>query len=297
MVDLPASAEQNPRAYRPRSLKEALEVRRSRHALPFAGGTDLMAAHRRGPALIPDLPVPLLFLGHLRELAELRHEAGELHIGAACTLEALLRYVEVPAPLKAAIAEMASPALRNVATLGGNICNASPAGDTLPYLYAAGAELELADDTRSRRLPIAEFILGPGRTALTENELLLGVVLPDLCFDTWFYRKVGTRRANSLSKLSFLGLARREECGRIEDFRCAFGAVAATVVRSIDLEQSLRGKTPTQLPALIPGLRKDTAALIRPIDDQRSTSLYRAAVAEDLLVQFITTLSTAKKSP
>ena len=59
MVDLPASAEQNPRAYRPRSLKEALEVRRSRHALPFAGGTDLLAAHRRGPALIPDLPVPL----------------------------------------------------------------------------------------------------------------------------------------------------------------------------------------------------------------------------------------------
>jgi xanthine dehydrogenase FAD-binding subunit len=297
VVNQPASTDRNPRAYRPRSLKEALAVRRSRHALPFAGGTDLMAAHRRGPGLIPGLPVPLLFLGHLRELAEIRHEAGRLRIGAACTLEALLRHEEVPAPLKAAIAEMASPALRNVATLGGNICNASPAGDTLPYLYAAGAELELADDTRSRCLPVAEFILGPGRTALTENELLLDIVLPDLCFDTWFYRKVGTRRANALSKLSFLGLARRAEEGRIEEVRCAFGAVAATVVRSAGLEESLRGKTPGQLSALIPGLRKDASALIHPIDDQRSTALYRAGVAEDLLVQFISSLTTAKESP
>jgi CO/xanthine dehydrogenase FAD-binding subunit len=292
-----ASSETTPRAFRPRSLKEALNVRRDRRALPFAGGTDLMAARRRGPGLRPDLPQPLLFLGHLQELAEIRPGGGTLNLGAACTLSALLLHDAVPAPLKAALAEMASPALRNVATLGGNICNASPAGDTLPFLYAVEAELELAGAAHSRRLPIGEFILGPGRTALADDELLTNILLPDCAFDTWFYRKAGTRRANALSKLSFLGLARRGREGRVEDFRCAFGAVAATVVRAPGLEARLKKKTPGQAAALLPALRGGYAALLRPIDDQRSTARYRADVAVDLLAQFITTLTTAKESP
>jgi xanthine dehydrogenase FAD-binding subunit len=292
MVALPPEA----KAYRPRSLEEALEVRRTRRVLPFAGGTDLMAAHRRGPGLLPDLPLPLLFLGQLVELTEIRPEAGGINIGAACTLASLLQHPAPPAPFKAALAEMASPALRNVATLGGNICNASPAGDTLPFLYAAGAELELAGGARKRRLPIGEFILGPGRTALAEDELLVSILVPELRFDAWLYRKVGTRRANALSKLSFLGLARRGEKGRIEDFRCAFGAVAATVVRSAGLEENLVGRSPAQVTALLPRLRAEVASLLSPIDDQRSTAAYRRAVALDLLEHFTRTLAATKES-
>jgi xanthine dehydrogenase FAD-binding subunit len=296
MVRKKNPAAQAPPACRPRSVAEALKMRRRWRALPFAGGTDLMAARRRGPGLIPDLPAPLLFLGHLKELKSLRREADSLVIGAACTLTELLEHPDVPPQLKAALAEMASPALRNVATLGGNICNASPAADTLPFLYAADAELELANADQSRRLPVAEFILGPGSTALGEDELLTAIIIPELSWDTWFYRKVGTRRANALSKLSFLGLASRDEAGRIADFRCAFGAVGPTVVRPAGLEEQVRGLSSGRIEALLPALRRECAAMLKPIDDQRSTAFYRASVAAALLVHFLQTL-TAVEAP
>lgn len=278
-------------AYRPGNLAEALQVRVEQRAIPLAGGTDLMVKHRRHSGLAPVFERPILFLGHLEEIRYVRlHEASALpalEIGAAATLTDLLNAPETPSVLKQAIVEMASPALRNVATLVGNVCNASPAGDTLPALYCLDAQVVLASSKGERRLGIAEFILGPGKTALRDDELVRAVTLPIVPFDVADYRKVGTRKANALSKLSFLGLARREG-DTVRDIRLAFGAVAPTVVRSRELESRCIGLSRDELAQQRADLLDAYARLIVPIDDQRSTANYREAVALRLLEHFLT---------
>jgi len=272
--------------YRPRSLEEALSIRSQTGAIPLAGGTDLMVQHRMGAGVPASFPAPALLIARLEELRLLGREGSDLRLGAACTLAELLEHPLVPGALKAALAEMASPAVRNLATLGGNICNASPAADTLPFLYAAGALVELRSLSGKRTLPITELITAPGRTILRDDELLAAVLLPELPTSAFFYRKVGTRRANALAKLSFLGLA-SISAGRIRELRCAFGAVAPTVVRRPQLEAVLIGKRLAEVEGLVPKILQGYGALIRPIDDQRSNARYRHTVALRLLERFL----------
>jgi len=280
-------------AYRPATLAEALRIRAAERAIPMAGGTDLMVKHRRHAGLAPKFERPILFLGHLDELRYVRrHEEGELpglEIGAATTLTDLLMAAETPAALRQAIAEMAAPAIRNAATLAGNVCNASPAGDTLPALYCFDAQVVLARSGGERRLDIARFIRGPGQTDLGDDELVRAVVLPLVPFDRMLYRKVGTRRANALSKLSFLGLARLDG-DIVRDMRCAFGAVAPTVVRCRALEARCINLPRQALAAQRADLLAGYAELIVPIRDQRSSAEYRRAVALRLLSQFLSDL-------
>ena len=273
-------------AYRPTSFAEALRIRQESQAIPLAGGTDLMVSHRRYPGLAPQFARPVLFLGGLPELGGITVVGATLTVGAGVTLSGLLAHEAVPDVLKQAVAEMSSPAIRNVATLGGNICNASPAGDTLPALYCLNAVLTLACAGGERQLGIEEFILGPGKTALRDNELLRAVSLSLERFDVACYRKVGTRKANALSKLSFLGLARTGE-GRIEDVRIAFGAVAPTVVRSKELEREIVGRNRAELGEIRTRVLDGYARLIVPIDDQRSTAEYRKVVSLRLLGHFL----------
>lgn len=273
-------------AYRPASFAEALRIRQERRVIPFAGGTDLMVKHRRHSGLAPQFDHPILLLGHLQELRTVDSAENELVIGASTTLADLARHSETPEALRQAIAEIASPALRNVATLTGNICNASPAGDTLPALYCLNASLVLVCSGGERQMNIDEFILGPGQTALRADELVGAVVIPRESFDLTHYRKVGTRRANALAKLSFLGLASFE--GEvIRDLRVAFGAVAPTVVRAKELEREYAGCRKKELEQHRGALVDAYAKLIVPIDDQRSTAHYRKAICLRLLEQFL----------
>jgi CO/xanthine dehydrogenase FAD-binding subunit len=125
---------------RPASLQEAL-MRMSREVLlPLAGGTDLMVRHRVPGGTRAQLPGPAISIGHLEELRFLRQAEGRLEMGAACTLAALLESPLVPEDWKLPLAGMGSPAIRNVATLGGNLGNASPAGDAIPMLAALDAQ-------------------------------------------------------------------------------------------------------------------------------------------------------------
>lgn len=277
-------------AYRPVNLAEALRIRAAEHAIPMAGGTDLMVKSRRHSGLAPRFERPILFLGHLRELRYVRrYEEGELptlEIGAATTLADLLVAAETPVALKQAIAEMAAPAIRNVATLVGNVCNASPAGDTLPALYGFDAQVVLTRSQGERRVDIARFILGPGKADLRDDELVRAVWLSLLPFNRVHYRKVGARRANALSKLSFLGMARLQG-DVVEDLRCALGAVAPTVVRCRALEARCIGLSRDELAAQRADLLAGYDPLIAPIDDQRSSAEYRRAVALRLLSQFL----------
>ena len=273
------------KALRPETLKEAVEIMAGTEAVPLAGGTDLMVRHKRQGGLIPQFEKPVLFIGHLEELGLVVSEKGGTSIGPSCTYSALLNDSRVPEVLRTCIRNIAAPAIRNRGTLGGNICNASPAGDTIPVLSALGASVVLSKRDGRRIIPIDEFITGPGTTVREADELLTGIIVPQTKFDFSFYRKIGTRRYNSLSKVSIVGLMKVEE-EKVSDVRVAFGAVAPTVVRSRAVEEDIIGTPITDIKNLIPDICKRYASLLTPIDDQRSTSRYRKAVSLRLLRLF-----------
>ena len=278
----------------PITMAEALRIRHEQQVIPFAGGTDLMVLQRSWAGTLPGFDRTILYLGDIAELKLIRQNGGLLEIGAAATLTDLLAHPAVPDILKQAVAQMASPAIRNRGTLGGNLCNASPAADTAPPLYAAGAAVQLQNAAGSRLLPLEAFILGPGRTALAGDELLTSIHLPLQPFNWTLYRKVGTRKANALAKLSFAGLAQIDNQA-IGDIRFAFGAVAPTVVRSQEIEALLRGRLIGEIPYLADEISDQYAHLILPIDDQRSSSRYRKTVALRLLADFLDQLAESAR--
>ncbi len=273
--------------YRPENLKEALEIKASRSPDILAGGTDFMLKFRKRAN-------DVLFVSHLKELKGIQRKDGYLVIGAATTLNELEASEDIPTIFKDMISKMAAPAIRNVATIGGNICNASPAGDTLLFLYALDAKLVIGSIRGHREVNIENFIKGPGQTDMRKDELLLQIKLPIPLieklhlgkFNVQFYRKVGTRRANALSKLSFLGIAEVSEGSK--DVRIAFGAVAPTVVRSREIEERIKDGTTAD------DILGAYSKLITPIDDQRSTAFYRKTVSLRLLGYFLQILKASK---
>jgi CO/xanthine dehydrogenase FAD-binding subunit len=273
-------------AYRPQNYKQALGLLGEKRLVAVAGGTDLMVKSGNQAGVSAGLAQPVLFIGHLEELKEVEIDENQIRIGAACTYTQILENMNVPAILRTAVSRLATPAIRNAGTIGGNICNASPAGDTLPVLYALDASvvLESVDDTRT--LPIEAFITGPGETVLKNNELLREVVVPKKSYNTVFYRKVGTGAVNSLSKVSFTGLADVRR-GIVKDVRISFGAVSPNVVRSKKIESIITGKKTQVIEKMIPELCNLYSALIDPLDDQRSTARYRKAISLRLLEYFV----------
>jgi CO/xanthine dehydrogenase FAD-binding subunit len=250
--------------------------------IPLAGGTDLLVKYR-GPAETPAaLPGAILSIGRVPELRVIEEAGGWLRVGSCVTLSELLAHPLVPAALKEAARQMAGPGIRNSATIGGNVCNASPAGDTLPFLYAVDAELRLASASGERVVPIRSFIAGPGRTILEAHELLTEIHVPLLDVRFYRYRKVGTRRANALSKISFLGLALRNG-----DVRIAFGACAPVTVRNREAEEFLRDSLRGGCHEIDQAVRLLYGPLLSPIDDQRSTSRYRKETALRVASAFV----------
>lgn len=281
-------------AFIPQTLAEALAIRQNHPAVPLAGGTDLMVRKRSWAGTLPGFEQPVLLIGAVPGLREVNLRDGVLTIGAAATLASLAEHPAVPEILKRAVAEMASPAIRNTGTLGGNICNASPAADTLPPLYVLDATLVLESSRERgagrRAVPVTEFITGPGRTVLRDDELLTAVQIPVENFQHEYYKKVGTRKADALSKASCAALAKTEG-GVVTEVRIALGAVAPRVVRSKAAEEFLKGKEVAALPGLWPEIRKYYEPDIRPIDDQRSSAAYRSAVSFRLIEYFISQIS------
>lgn len=279
--------------HRPATLQEALEVRAATAARPLAGGTDLLVRYRNWAGTLPRLDGVVLSIGHLPELRSIEVEgngsAGGIRIAAGVTYTELLDHPATPELLRRSIEELAAPGLRNVATLAGNICNASPAADAACALYALDAEVELARPDGGRRLPIETFITGPGQTLLAADELLVAVYLPPSATvgGVEYYQKVGTRKANALSKLSICARARISN-GRFAGVAIALGAVAPTIIRSRDIERTLLAMTPKEAAARGAEIAAGYQELIRPIDDQRSTAAYRRHTAVALVERFLT---------
>jgi CO/xanthine dehydrogenase FAD-binding subunit len=250
---------------------------------PFAGGTDLMVLLEAGK-------LPHRQFLNIWKLPELRgFAANETHVvlGALTTYsdigrnEILAR--EFPLLINAA-SETGSIATQNRGTIGGNIANASPAADTPPALLVYDAELELVSAQGSRWVPYQGFWTGYKKTGLRENELIRAIRLPRDKND-WrhYYRKVGARRTQAISKVC-LAAAGRLEAGRISQVRIAFGSVAPVVLRAVETEKALIGEKLTSV--VIGNAQKVLAQEIAPIDDIRSTARYRLRVAQNILADF-----------
>lgn len=273
-------------SFRPENLREALTLRRDSKVIPFAGGTDLMVRKRSWSGTLPRFEYPALFISGINQIKEISSTEGILNIGAAVTLASLIQHDAVPVILKRAAFQMASPAIRNAGTIGGNICNASPAGDTIAPLYALGATVVLQNSLGQRELQINEFIKGPGRIDLKDDELLVAINIPIEDYNNVYYKKVGTRKADALSKLSFVGIARTVD-EQLVDLRMAIGAVAPVVIRIRAAENMLKGRNVKEIPKLIPDIKNIFSDFIKPIDDQRSNAAYRKSVSLRLVEDFL----------
>ena len=267
------------------TIDDALKVLDDNSVTIISGGTDLMVQKAVGTGIKPDFKRPLLFIGHLDELKKIQLIDEKIHIGSAVTLNELLVNENIPDAFKKSVSEMASFPTRNLATIGGNVINASPAGDTFPFLYAVDAKLVLRSKQNERVIPIEKFIYGPGKTIINSNELLSEIIIPAKSYDVNYYKKAGSRKGMTLSKASFIGLANFEN-EKISDVRIAFGAVASTVIRSRELEKEFIGKTKIGIESIFFDISTKYDKLIKPIDDSRSSKIYRKKVCKRMLKEF-----------
>ncbi len=273
---------------RPRDIKEALALR-AQHPdwMVLAGGTDLMVNANHRPA-----PAGLLDVWRLPGLGGITATADRVTIGAGTTwyeVETHPAILERWAPLAAAAREIGALQIQARGTLGGNVGNSSPVGDSLPVLLALDAELELASVRGTRRVPYREFCTGYRKTVLAADELIVSATLPAPGAHTrTTWRKVGTRRAQSISKV--MGAAAIElDGGVVRSARVALGAVADRPIRVTAVEDAVRGLVPAQA---ADAARAALRSTITPIDDVRSTAVYRREVAENLVARFFSGILT-----
>lgn len=262
-------------AVQPSNLAEALAALQDEGAVAVAGCTDLMVvdhAQQREHARVVDLT-------GLSELRGIRETDAGLWIGAGTTFAELRRSPVVGAHFPV-IAEMAATIgalqIQNRATVGGNIANASPAGDSLPVWLALGAEVEIASATSRRRVPYDEMHTGYRETALVPHELIVGLRLRiGSAADVQGFRKVGTRAAQAISKV-VVALRTDREGDALHGLRIAAGSVAPTPVRLTAAESVVEGRSLT--PELCAAAGLAAAREVSPIDDVRSTADYRRFV-------------------
>jgi len=257
---------------RPRSLKAALAAIAGHPALtPLAGCTDVYVALHFGTA--PQRR--FIDLWRLRELRGISVERDVLRIGALETYAGIIasRVVQKRVPmLVAAAREVGGAQIQNRGTIGGNVANASPVGDTLPVLAAADARVVLGSQSGTRTVAFSDFYTGYRQCVRRADELIVAIEIPRLDGAQW-WRKVGTRRAQAISKVMMAGVRGR-------DVRIGIGAVGSTVVLARKAAAVLAGG------GSIADARAALQSEIAPISDVRSTQEYRAAVAANLLKQF-----------
>jgi len=190
-----------------------------------------------------------------------------------------------------AASETGGLAIQNRGTLGGNIVNASPAADSPPALLAYDAELELSSAESSRWLPYEGFHTGYKQMQIREDELLTRIRLPRTTQPLkHYYRKVGTRKAQAISKVCFAAVARTNG-KRIDELRIALGSIAPVPLRCVRTEDMLRGQEIDQ--AVIASGKETLAREIAPIDDIRSTKNYRLRISQNLLADFLENITAA----
>ena len=273
---------------RPGKLEDALLALRDGHWTVLAGGTDFYPARVGRP--IDDAILDISAIGALRGIGSSVVDGEKvLRIGAMTTWSDLARAV-LPASLAAlplAAREIGGPQIQNRGTLGGNLCNASPAADGVPALLALDARVELASLAGTRTLPLADYVLGNRRTARRADELLTAVLVPEPPQGARsLFLKLGHRRYLVIS-IAMVGLALSVDAqGRVARCAVAVGACSAAACRLPALEARLAGRPVGELVAGVADLLDDDAlAPLAPLDDVRGTAAYRREAAARLIVR------------
>ncbi|HEX2626870.1 MAG TPA: xanthine dehydrogenase family protein subunit M [Candidatus Limnocylindrales bacterium] len=265
----------------PKHLFEAYERLAAGPTRPIAGGTDVMVAitGELGP-----VPERMLDLSRVDALRGIHLEPNGLVLGARTTYTEIRRSAlcreHLPALVEAA-ATIGAAQIQNRGTLGGNVANASPAGDTLPVLLAADAMILVGGQRGEREVAAKDFFIAYRRTALAPDELILQVRFPIPPGREMRFRKVGTRRAQAISKVVIAVAWHDFGSQGWHDVRVALGSVAATPVRAPKTERVLEGAQPT--PETVDLAAETLAAELQPIDDVRSTADYRRTVSARIL--------------
>jgi len=274
-----------------RNLTEALLLLKDEPGVwrPFAGGTDLMVlleagklAHRK-----------FFNIWGLKELKEVTVTSDHVMLGALTTYGELqeIDVLKKEFPLLChAAKETGAIAIQNRGTLGGNIANASPAADSPPALLVYEAEVELVSTAGARWVRYLDFHLGYKRTVMGADELISRIRIPRGNAGAFqYYRKVGTRKAQAISKICFAGMGSLKN-GVIQDVRIALGSVAPTAIRCSKTEAYLKGKKLDS--HILSQARTQIENEVAPIDDIRSTAEFRSTVTGNLLEEFLEKLST-----
>jgi CO/xanthine dehydrogenase FAD-binding subunit len=273
----------------PGDLAEAYAILAEAPTRPIAGGTDLMVALT---GELGDPPDRVLDLWRLDELRGIALDGDVVSLGALTTYTDIRRSAvcreHLPVLVEAA-ATIGAAQIQNRGTIGGNVVNASPAGDTLPVLLAADASFVLGSARGERVVAAGDFWTAYRRTALAPDELLLQVRIPLLAGRELRFRKVGTRRAQSISKV-VMALGWRDAGPATPgapwtDVRLALGSVAPTPIRAAATEAVLEGRPP--VPETADLAAETLAAELAPIDDVRSTAEYRRLVAARVLHRLV----------
>lgn len=248
--------------FRPNSFAEYFEID-DKHTL-LAGGTDLIPRYERGQSL----PESMVDLKKIPEMQSINDVGNNIEIGALTTVEEIQKNDLIQNKFKAlqqSTIDFGSVQIRNRATIGGNICNASPAGDTLPPLYALNAQVHLRSNNDDRTLDINDFIIGPGNTVLKDNEILQKIIIPKTDSESLFY-KLGLRQAMAISVINFAIVH------DLDQLTITVGAVAPTILKFSKLGN-----------LSVEDVISKIDSTITPIDDIRGTANYRRKVLKNML--------------
>lgn len=279
-------SETNANSYLPRTIKEALELVKKGYK-PVAGGTDFLV---RKHAIMKDDPkssqlFKMFSTDNIEKYNQIKRIDNVIKIGATASLSEIIDHKEIPPVLKEALSSIASPGIRNAGTLAGNICNASPAGDSIPALFVLDATVSYyqmeGEKPVQKKAKIYDFITAPGKTIL-EDGIVDSIEIEIDEKRKYAYKKLGTRAANALSKLS-IALSYSQEEETFTYFKLAIGACGPTVLKSSKAEELLTEEGKDAIDAVL----EQYARILCPIDDQRSTASYRKNTALKLIKDMI----------
>ena len=267
--------------HKPKDLNEALKLLKEiKDAKPIAGGTDLMVDMKIGRMKTGNL----IDISNLKELRKIEFHKDNVIIGAAVTLQEIINDERIrrEIPILAEAAEsMGSWQIRNVATIGGNICNASPAADMAPPLMVLNSKLKISSINGDRIIPVEKFFKGPRQTELMAEEILTEIIVPrESCNAGMKFMKIGRRRAHTLSIVATAVAVRTTE-DKIEYVRIALNSIAPTPIRAYKTEEELIGSRIDEVDVKVKKLTEE----IKPISDVRASAEYRREMAVKITME------------
>jgi len=262
----------------PKSLSEALLLRKDTNLIPYVGGTDLMVADH-------GVKSEYLFLNNVPEMRQITLDDKYIRFGAACTFTETIEHPLTPAILKEACLHIAAPAIRNAGSLGGNVANGSAKADSALIFMVTDSKLRLVSADNERVLPVKDFYIGGGKTALGSDELIVEIIMPKQGIGNYYYKKVGARNALSIARTSFAGIL-DVQGGKIVNCTVTFGAVIDVIIRYEKIDKMLIGKTINEAKRLKDAYIAEYDKAITPRRGRVSVE-YRKDICMNLLRDFL----------